>query len=209
MLPPARPPPAWRLLLVLALIKVAVHLLSAALAWGYMTDELYYLDSIDRLDWGFVDHPPLSIAILGGVRALLGDSLFAIRVVPALLGGTTVVLTGLMAREMGGGRAAQGLAGLAALTNLVHLALDSFYSMNAIEIAVWAVAMLLVLRIVNGGDRRHWLLLGVIMGAGLLNKASMLWFGAGLGVGLVLTPERRWLRTWLKTARHRSSLLMF
>ncbi|TMA33286.1 MAG: glycosyltransferase family 39 protein [Deltaproteobacteria bacterium] len=141
------------------------------------------------------DHPPLSIAILGGVRALLGDSLFAIRVVPALLGGTTVVLTGLMAREMGGGRAAQGLAGLAALTNLVHLALDSFYSMNAIEIALWAVAMLLVLRIVNGGDRRHWLLLGVILGAGLLNKASMLWFGAGLGVGLALTPERHWLRT--------------
>ena len=100
-----------------------------------------------------------------------------------------------MAREMGGGRAAQGLAGLAALTNLVHLALDSFYSMNAIEIALWAVAMLLVLRIVNGGDRRHWLLLGVILGAGLLNKASMLWFGAGLGVGLALTPERRWLRT--------------
>jgi len=43
--------------------------------WGYMTDELYYLDSIDRLDWGFVDHPPLSIALLGGVRALIGDSL--------------------------------------------------------------------------------------------------------------------------------------
>src|SRR5262245_21571119 len=111
MQPPAtRPPIAWQLLLGLALIRVAVHLLSAALAWGYMTDELYYLDSIDRLDWGFVDHPPLSIAILGGAHALLGDSLFAIRLLPALLGGATVFLAGLIAREMGGGRAAQGLA---------------------------------------------------------------------------------------------------
>lgn len=201
MQPPTRPPAAWRLLIGLALIKVAVHLLSAAFAWGYMSDELYYLDSIDRLDWGFVDHPPLSIAVLGGVRALLGDSLFAIRVLPALLGGLTVILGGLMAREMGGGRAAQGLAALAVLTNLVHLALDGFYSMNAIDIALWAVAMWLVLRIVADGTHRQWLLLGVIMGAGVLNKASMLWFGAGLGIGLVLTPERRWLRTaWPWTA---------
>jgi len=193
---------AWRLLLGLAVINVAVHLLSAGvLAWGYMTDELYYLDSINRLDWGFVDHPPLSIAILGAVRAVLGDSLFAIRVLPALMSGATVVLTGLMVREMGGGRTAQGLAGVAVLTNLLHLAICSFYSMNAIELALWATAMVILLRILNGGDHRLWLLLGVIMGMGLLNKASMLGFGAGLGVGLVLTPERRWLRTvWPWTA---------
>ena len=63
-----RPPAAWHLLFGLASIKLVLHALAAGpLAWGYMTDELYYLDSIDRLDWGFVDHPPLSIAILGGV----------------------------------------------------------------------------------------------------------------------------------------------
>lgn len=193
---PQRPPAAWRLLLGLASIKIALHLLAAGpLAWGYMTDELYYLDSIDRLDWGFVDHPPLSIVVLGAVRALLGDSLLAIRVLPALLGGLTVMLTGLMAREMGGGRSAQGLAALATLTTLVYLATCSFYSMNAIELGLWTVAMYLLLRILNGADRRLWLLLGAIIGAGLLNKLSMLWFGMGLGVGLLLTPERRWLRT--------------
>ncbi len=191
-----RPPVAWRLLLGLALIKLAVHLVAAGpLAWGYMTDELYYLDSIDRLDWGFVDHPPFSIVVLGAVRALLGDSPLAIRVLPALLGSSTVMLTGLMAREMGGGRSAQGLAALAALATLVSLAMCSFYSMNAIDLALWAVATWLVLRILNGTDRRLWLLLGAVMGVGLLNKLSMLWFGMGLGVGLLLTPERRWLRT--------------
>ena len=191
-----RYPVAWSLLLALALIKLALHLLAAGtLAWGYMTDELYYLDSVDRLDWGFVDHPPLSIAVLGVMRAVVGDSILAIRTLPALLGAVTIVIAGLMAREMGGGRTAQGLAGLMALTTLVYLAICSFYSMNVIEVALWAVAMFVVLRILNDGDHRLWLLLGAIMGAGLLNKASMLWFAAGLGVGLALTPERRWLRT--------------
>ena len=193
---PRRGAPAWRALLALASLALAVHLLSGAvLAWGYMTDELYYLDSVDRLDWGFVDHPPLSIAVLGVVRAMLGDSVAAIRILPALLGSTAIVLTGLMAREMGGGRAAQALAGVMAVTSLVDLAVCSFYSMNAIEIALWALAALVVLRISNGGDRRLWLLLGAVIGVGSLNKASMLWLGAGLGAGLLLTPERRWLRT--------------
>lgn len=191
-----RHPPAWSALLALASIKVGVHLLAAGfLAWGYMTDELYYLDSVDRLGWGFVDHPPLSIAVLSVVRTILGDSILAIRILPALLGGATIVVTGLMAREMGGGRTAQGFAGLMALTTLVYVALDSFYSMNAIEVALWSFALFIVLRILNGGDRRLWLLLGALMGLGLLNKASMLWLAAGLGVGLLLTPERRWLRT--------------
>src|SRR5215470_8118344 len=73
MPPGDRAPIAWRLLLALAAVKVAVHALSGwLLAWGYMTDELYFLDCADRLDWGYVDHPPLSIAVLAAVRALLG-----------------------------------------------------------------------------------------------------------------------------------------
>ena len=196
-----RPPIAWRLLLGLALVKLAIHALSGwLLAWGYMTDELYFLDSVNHLDWGFVDHPPLSIAVLAAVRALLGDSLPAIRLLPALLGAATVVLTGILAREMGGGRTAQGVAALAALACPVYLALSNYYSMNPIEQFLWPVGMLIVLRIIGGGSPWWWIVLGGLMGVGLLNKVSMLWFGGGLAVGLLLTPERRWLRTpwpWL------------
>ena len=189
-------PVAWRLLLGLALLKLAVHLLAAGpLAWGYMTDELYFLDSIDRLDWGFVDHPPLSIAVLGLVRAVLGNSIFAIRILPAVLAAATVVLTGLLACEMGGGRGAQGLAAVAVLTSPVHLSMAMYYSMNPIDDALWLLAAFLLLRIFNGGDVRLWLLVGAVVGMGLLNKISMSWLAAGLGVGLLLTPERRWLRT--------------
>jgi 4-amino-4-deoxy-L-arabinose transferase-like glycosyltransferase len=160
-----------------------------------MSDELYYVACAKRLAWGFVDHPPLSLAVLAAQRALLGDSLLALRFTPALMACATAVLCALLARELGGRRTAQTLAALAAAVCPVYLGVSGFYSMNAIDPVVWAGAALLVARIANGGDRRLWLALGALLGLGLLNKISVLWLGAGLGVGLVATGERRWLAT--------------
>jgi len=202
--PPSRrqlAPIAWAVLLGLAAAKLALHALSnGPLAWGYMTDELYFLDSVDRLQWGYVDHPPLSIALLRLWRDLAGSSLFAIRVPAALGGAAGLVLTGLLARELGGGRTAQLLAALAAFACPVYLVMTSYYSMNAFDQMLWPLGLLLLVRLANGGAAWLWLALGAVLGVGLLNKVSMLWFAAGVGVGLLLTPERRWLRTpwpWL------------
>ena len=169
---------------------------TGSLAWGYMTDELYFLDSTDHLQWGYVDHPPLSIAVLALLRPLTGDGIFAIRVLPALLGAATIVLTGLIAREIGGGRTAQGLAALggagdAGRAGDVELLLDERVRRDPVGARRLAAAA-------HPQRRRTpwlWLVLGVVDGAGLLNKVSMLWFGAGVAVGLLLTPARRWLRT--------------
>jgi 4-amino-4-deoxy-L-arabinose transferase-like glycosyltransferase len=200
----SRAPVAWGFLVGLAALRLALYLLaSGPLAYGYMSDELYYLDCAERLAWGYVDHPPLSLGLLRLVRETLGDSLLALRLAPALAGCGTLILTALLARELGGERTAQGLAALAALAAPVLLAVTGFYSMNAFEPLLWSAAALLVARIVNGADPRCWLLLGAVLGLGLLNKISTLWFGLGLGVGLVLTPERRWLATpwpWLAGA---------
>jgi len=194
-------PVAWHLLIGLALLRMALYLSSSGpLAYGYMSDELYYLECADRLAWGYVDHPPLSLALLGLVRGALGDSLLALRLAPALAGCGTLMLTALVARELGGGRTAQTLAALSALVAPVYLALTGFYSMNAFEPLLWTAAALVVTWMINGADARWWLLLGAVLGLGLLNKISTLWFGLGLGVGLLLTPQRRWLATpwpWL------------
>lgn len=189
-----RPPLAVRLLLGLALANLGLHFLSnGPLAWGYMTDELYFLDSLHRLDWGFVDHPPLSIALLAALHPLLGDSIFGLRLPAVFASAATVFVSGLMAREMGGGRAAQGLSALSILVAPVHLAMGGYYSMNPIDHALWATAAWLLLRLLNGADQRLWLVLGVGVGLGLLNKVSMSWFAFGLGASLLLTPQRRWL----------------
>lgn len=182
-----------------AAIKLIFHLVTSS-GYGYFRDELYYLACTENLAWGYVDHPPFSIAVLWLVRALFGDSLLAVRLMPALLGAATVALTGLMVRALGGGRWAGVLAMTAALAAPVYLALDHFYSMNAFDLVFWALAGYLLIRIANGGSPRLWLVLGTVLGLGLLNKISVLWLGAGLAVGLLATPQRRWLGTrwpWL------------
>jgi len=191
---PKSPAPAWRLLLALAALHALLHLATNG-RWGPFRDELYYLACADHLDWGYVDHPPLSIALLAAWRALVGDGIWAIRMLPAAAGAALVFLTGLAARELGGRRAAQGLAAGAALIAPAILATTAFYSMNAFEPLVWLGAALMLMRILRAGPERAgsgpWLWLGALLGLGLLNKISVLLLGAGIAVGLLATPARR------------------
>ena len=168
--------------------------------YGLFRDEFYYLACADHLDWGYVDHPPLSIAVLWLVRKILGDSAWALRVVPALVGAVLVLVAARLAREMGGGAFAEAVAALSVALAPVYLALTGYYSMNAFDVLCWALLALVVSRIVTADDPRLWLAFGAIAGLGLLNKISILFFGAGVAVALVLTPLRRHLKTpypWL------------
>src|SRR5438132_5581116 len=93
-------------------LALALLLLTAA-RYGYHRDELYFLEASRHMAWGYVDQPPLSIALVWVPRVLFGGSLFWMRVPPALADAALVVLTGLLARQLGGGRFAQGVAALA------------------------------------------------------------------------------------------------
>ena len=195
-------PLAWRLLLGLAALQFALHVLSNG-RFGMFRDEYYYLACADHLAWGYVDHPPLSIALLAAWRAALGDGVWAIRLLPAAAGAALVFLTGALARELGGRRAAQTLAALAVLIMPALLVTTGFYSMNAFEPLVWLGALLLLVRALRGDGLAPWLWLGALLGLGLLNKISVLLLGAGLAVGLVATPARRAFATpgpWLAGA---------
>jgi Dolichyl-phosphate-mannose-protein mannosyltransferase len=188
---------AARLVLCLAACRVLVLLYSGR-NYGFFRDELYYLACSRHLDWGYVDQPPL-IALIGWlVRAVLGDSMMALRLLPALAGGGEVLLAALIAREMGGKKTAQGLAALATLVAPGLLATQSFFSMNAFEPLFWMGCAFLVIRIVKAGDQRLWIWFGVLAGFGLENKHSMLIFGAGIFFGLILTPQRSVFRSpWI------------
>lgn len=178
----------------LAGIKFVLHAATAG-GYGMFRDEFYYLACADRLDWGYVDHPPLSIWLLAATRALFGDGLFAVRLPAAFAAALVVVGSGLLARRMGGDRFAQALAMAAVIACPMLLGVHNYYSMNTFDHLFWVVAALLLLRLVDGGEPRIWIALGAVCGLGLLNKASMAFFGAGLAAAMLLTPLRRWLVT--------------
>lgn len=177
-------------LIAIAAVKLLVHLY-ASHSYGYFVDELYYLACSRHLDWGYVDQPPLIALITWIERHVLGDSLAAIRFLPAMAGAGEVLLTGLIARELGGNRYACGLAAIAVLAAPGILSVDGFLSMNAFEPLIWMGCVWLILRIWKTGEPRLWVWLGVVCGIGLENKYSMLIFGAGIVVGLLLTRQAR------------------
>jgi hypothetical protein len=185
---------------LVAAVKLVVHLY-AGRHYGYFVDELYYLACSQHLAWGYVDQPPLIAFVAKISRSLLGDSLSAIRLLLALAGAAMVLLTAWMAREMGGQRFAQGLAGLCFLLAPGFLAIDHFLSMNAFEPLFWMGCALVATRIIRTGNTRLWPWFGVLAGIGLENKHSMLIFGFGLIAGLLLTPQRRYLASrWFGVA---------
>jgi hypothetical protein len=180
-----------------ALAKLLIHLL-ANRGYGYFRDELYYLACGERLDWGYVDHAPMIALAAKLSRAVLGDSLSAIRFLPALAGAVKVLLTGLMVRQFGGRRFAVMLACLCVMVAPVYLGIDNFLSMNAFEPVFWMGCVYFIILAINRNDSRYWVGFGVLAGLGLQNKHSMLFFGLAILAGLVLTPARRFLADkWL------------
>src|ERR671921_1348745 len=192
--------PRWALLgdgtilFLLALVKLLVHLLTAG-NYGYFRDELYYIAASERLDLGYVDFPPFVALATALARAVLGDSLVALHFLPALAGAAVVVLAGLMARELGGGRFAQGLSALAVLVAPNFLVFGTFISMDAFDQLFWVSSAYVLLLILKRNEPRLWLLFGLFAGLGLLTKLTMLSFGFAVLVALLLTPARRHLRS--------------
>jgi hypothetical protein len=181
----------------MALSALAVHVVANSVGgYGYFRDELYYIACSKRLAAGYVDQPPLSIFVLAGALRLFGDSVWAIRLVPAILSGVSTALVGLLARRMGGGRAAIVLASLAFIAAPQILGFHTYYSMNSLDIMFWLLAVHALLGAAEHGGLRTWLLLGLVLGLGLLNKTSVLWLGAGVAAAILLSgPLRRQLRT--------------
>ena len=138
-----------------ALLKLIIHLVTNIWGgYGYFRDELYYIACSNHLDAGYVDQPPFSIYVLAIWRFFLGDSIFSLRLLPALLGAGTVFITGLITLELGGRRYAIVIACLSSAVSLIYFAMSTFYSMNAFDIFIWAFVSYLVLRLIQTGDAR-------------------------------------------------------
>jgi hypothetical protein len=198
------------IVMMIALAHLGLHLWTNAFGgYGYFRDELYYLACADHPDLGYVDHPPLSIWILAMVRGIFGDSLFALRLVPAIAGAATVLLTGRIAAALGGGRSAQALASIGAGFSPVLVAFSGIYSMNSLDVLFWTGVVIVSVRLVQTRDTAMFIPLGVLIGLGALNKIGILWLAAGLAVGLFFSPYRSMLWTRQALLGAAIALLLF
>ena len=178
--------------IVVAVVFVIVEL-TFGLNFGIFRDEMYFIQCGENLDFGYVDQPPMIALIARLSTTLFGYSLLGLRLWPALLGAATVLMTAAIARELGGGRFAQGLAATAILAAPYFAGSSGTLCISSIEISIWTAAFWVAVKILKGGPSWLWLLFGAIAGLGLETKVSGLVFGFAVVAGLLLTRQRRQL----------------
>ncbi|MBW2589067.1 MAG: glycosyltransferase family 39 protein, partial [Deltaproteobacteria bacterium] len=186
-------------LLVLVVAVVLLHLFVNR-RWGYHSDELYFIECGRHLAFGYVDHAPM-VPWLAGLVCPSGEcSLFALRFPSLVARALAVLLTGKLVWELGGGRFATVLAGLAVIIAPALQRMGKILCIPVLEPVLWTACAIVVVYLIQGRSRRWWLALGVLAGIGLLTKHTMLIWGFAALVGIMLTPLRRDLRTpwpWL------------
>lgn len=187
---------------VLAWVIVGVFVageLALSGRYGFLSDELYFIEAGRHLAFGYVDMPPLA-PLLTHVTDVLGVSPAAIRILPALAGGAVALVTARMAALFGAGWFGRVLAALAAacaplIFAMAHLGITEVYDLLA-----WAAVLLFVTTALLRDRPRQWLAAGVAAGIGLQANNLMALLLIGLAVGLLFSTHRQVLRTrwpWL------------
>lgn len=190
------PPGASRGPIVVAVIAAGiVWAVGAFGAYGWFTDELYFLSCARRPALGYVDHPPLATLLLGVLRFIFDDNLALIRLVPAAAYGASIVLVGGLARSLGGGAFAQTIAAAILAAAPAVLVIAGFYSMNPFELVLAIVLARIALALTDGAPPRAWLAFGAVAGLALLNKHSALLPAALLATAILASPARAHLAT--------------
>lgn len=187
------------LLAYLAVAGFIVHMLFAG-NYGYFRDELYYIVSgTQHLSLGYVDFPPLIAYLAAILNAVSGDSLLSIHVLPAASESILVIVAGMTARELGGGRRAQILAALSTLVTFAFLAFGSLFTPDAFDSLWWSLLAYLLVRMVRRGKPGLWVPVGIVIGVGLLTKLTILFFVGALLISFLAVPSaRRHLRSgWI------------
>jgi 4-amino-4-deoxy-L-arabinose transferase-like glycosyltransferase len=179
-----------RAVVVVALAAVAL-LLSVAGRYGYHRDEMYFIVAGGHPAFGYPDQPPLVPLLMHAMQWLAPGSLLALRSPSAVSAGATIVVAGLIARELGGARAAQTVAAASTAVTAILLATGHFVTTTTFDVLSTTVVAWLVLR---GLVRRRGgalLAAGVVAGLGALAKPQVLLvYGVLLGSLLLVGP--RW-----------------
>lgn len=169
-----------------------VHLLTAN-RYGFNRDELSILEDARHLAWGYVAYPPLTPFFGRLALTLFGTSLVGFRFFSALLQAVGVVLAGSMAKDMGGGRAAQVVAACAAIP--FALGVGALMQYTSFDYFFWVLTAYFVVRLLKTANPRYFPLVGTAIGLGLLAKYTMIFFALGVLAGFVFSDARKYFRT--------------
>ena len=198
--PPASPRTELVLLLVIACADMLLHFATNG-RYGFHRDEWQFLADARHLDWGFVAYPPLTPFLEHIGLSLFGLSLVGLRLFSVIAQAIAIVITGLMARELGGARLAQVTAALIIVLSPLPMFEGTEFQYSSFDYLWWVLIAYFVIRLLKSGNPRWWLAVGATIGIGLLTKYSIVFFIAGILGGMLLSLARRYfLSIWFWAA---------
>jgi hypothetical protein len=180
----------WLSLLTIAGAVVLLHLATNG-RYGLHRDELQFLSDARHLDWGFVAYPPFTPFLEHISLALFGLWLPGLRLFSVLFQAAAIVVTGLMARELGGGRIAQASAALAVALSPLPLFEGTEFQYSSFDYLWWVLIAFFTIHLLKSGNPRWWLAIGAVVGVGLLTKYSIVFYVAGILGGMAFSSARR------------------
>lgn len=186
--------PDTAVLLGLAAIVALVHILTNN-RYGLHRDELQFLSDARHLDWGFVAYPPVTPFLERIGLSLFGVSLVGLRLFSVIAQAIAIIVTGLMAYELGGGRIAQFAAAVAVALSPLPMFEATEFQYSSFDYLWWVLTAYFMIRLLKTENPRWCLAIGASVGLGLITKYTMLFFVAGILGGLLLTRARRFLAT--------------
>jgi len=186
----------WAILLGIAAAIALVHMATNG-RYGFHRDELQFLSDARHLDWGFVPYPPMTPFLERISLEIFGLSMVGLRLFSVVSQAAAIVVTGLMARELGGGRLAQGTASLAVALSPLPLFEGTEFQYSSFDYLWWVLIAYFAIRLLRTENPRWWLAIGAAVGLGLLTKYSIVFFIAGILGGVALSRARRFfLSRW-------------
>lgn len=181
------------MLLLLAGLRLLMYVFVNA-HYGLHRDELATLDDAHHLAWGFVAYPPLTPFLARVALVVFGPAPAAVRLITALAQCIVMIVTGLMARELGGGRTSQIMAAIAVAVSPISIIEGHLFQYVSFDLLWGVLTTYFVIRLLKSNDNRWWIAIGAAVGLGLMTRYTMAWLVAGLTIGFLLTPARSRLR---------------
>lgn len=175
---------------LLVVVATVAAKLFVALNVGLDGDEAYYAMWSAFLAPGYLDHPP-AVAVMTAIgRALAGDTLLGVRLLPLLAGLAVLAALYRTGRLLVPGRTAAATAVLWYCVSLQG-AVNFVATPDAPSALFWTLSIWAAAEAVARSRPNWWLAVGLFAGAGLASKYTNAWLGVGLVLFLVGSAEGR------------------
>ena len=174
----------------LALFTLLIHLFTCT-NYELHRDELLYMALGNHISFGYMSTPPMMGFLAFLIQHIFGYSEWGVKLFPILSGVASVVIIAWVVKEFGGKNFAVFVACLAFILSPAFLRSDNMLMPVPFDEFFWLLLTYLAIKLVNSGNEKYWIGIGIITAIAFLNKYSIIFFAAALFLSLLFSSHRK------------------